>query len=171
MGERTRIDATNTSCLVQIHGRAHGGTVVHGQICLGSYDGLPVRSPERVSSSSALIQSALPLAAPYPVTNMPANGWPCVSRQTEKVQGTGSRTAPRPGFSSGAAPSWAQTLLEGLGRKAIARRASIRLSDFVLLFDTIWPDADTTRSASSSQVRLREPALEHCTLLVGCASA
>jgi hypothetical protein len=116
--------------LVQIHGRAHGGTVPRADLP-GSYDGLPVRSPERVSSQR-LIQSAACSAGTRSPTRQQAVGlvfWgkPRKRREQEVEQRLAQAV-------SLFAPSWAQTLLEGLGRKAIARRTSIRAFRFRAFF-------------------------------------
>jgi hypothetical protein len=117
--------------LVQIHGRAHGGTVVPRA-------DLPreLRWPasafartrqleQRANSVGARLQRR------YPVTNASKRLALC-SGQTEKVQEAGSRTAPRPGgFTLLGAPLLGRRpLLEGLRPQGLARRASIRAFRF-----------------------------------------
>jgi hypothetical protein len=97
--------------LVQIHGRAHGGTVVPRA-------DLPreLRWPASAFRTRQLEQRAnsvgASFAAPVPGHQRQQSGWPCVSRQTEKVREVEQRPRRRLHF-LGAAASWAQTFLKG----------------------------------------------------------
>jgi hypothetical protein len=89
--------------LVQIHGRAHGGTVVPRA-------DLPreLRWPASAFRTRQLEQRAnsvgASFAAPVPGHQRQQSGWPCVSRQTEKVREVEQRLA-------GGFTSWAQPFL------------------------------------------------------------
>jgi hypothetical protein len=131
MGERTRIDATNTSAFT----RADSWTSSWWNGPTGRFAWelrWPASAFARTRQLAALIQSAACSAGTRSPVRQQAVGlvfWgkPRKRREQEVEQRLAQAV-------SLFAPSWAQTLLEGLGRKAIARRISIRAFRFRAFF-------------------------------------